>query len=66
MHPKTGSRSQIAWIFLLQNVHLITKYLLSEKNNLLTSLQGEIKGGGRLKAPSPASFVWQKAQPFKG
>ena len=31
MRPKTGSRSQIAWIFLLQNVHLITKYLLSEK-----------------------------------
>ena len=23
--------SQIAWIFFLQNVHLITKYLLSEK-----------------------------------
>ena len=30
----------------LQNVHLITKYLLPEKISLVTSLQAEIKGGG--------------------
>ena len=53
--------------FFLQNVHFITKYLLSEKISLLTSLQAEIQGdtGGGAKRPPQASFVWQKAQPFK-
>ena len=52
--------------FVLQNVHLTTKYLLSEKICLLTSLQAEIQGRGGLKGLLPASFVWQKAQPFIG
>ena len=35
--PKLGSSNQIAWIFFLQNIHLITKYLLPQKIGLLTS-----------------------------
>ena len=43
VHPNLSSWSRIAWIFFLQNVHLITKYLLPEKNSLLT----DIWEGGR-------------------
>ena len=42
VHPNSGSSSQIVWIFL-QNVDLITYYLLPEKISLLTFLQAEIR-----------------------
>ena len=49
-HPDSGSWSQISWFFL-QNVHLVTKYILTEKVSLFISLQAEFK-----PPPQPLSF----------
>ena len=72
-----GLKNAYVWCTLIQALKskcfffnkMVTKYSLPEKISLLISLQAEIKGGGGgggLKGPPPTSFVWQKAQPFKG
>ena len=62
MHPNSGSCSQIVFVFL-QNVHLITKYILPEKISLLTSLKAEIKGGGAFRL-SPLILIINNMLPF--